>query len=109
MYRLAVQLVALVLIVVGLILFPLPIPFGLALIVIGLAMLVSSSPATARWLKGIRRRNRGTDRAIRTIETGLPEVLAGPLRTTDPDQPDDEPADVDGNGDGSEAEPENDR
>lgn len=92
MLRLAIQFAALVLIVIGVILFPLPIPFGLAMIVTGLAMLVSSSPVVARWLKRLRRRNQGTDRAIRTIESGLPEVLAGPLRTTDPESPD-EPSD----------------
>ena len=81
-FKLLVTLFALVLIVVGLILTPSPLPFGLIIVALGLSLLVAVAPDLVRWLRG---RWRWFDRRMHDLEDRLPEFMSRPLRRTDID------------------------
>lgn len=72
------------LILVGLIVFPMPIPLGAIMIACGLVLLLSSSATAARLLKSFRKRHRGANQVIETVEERLPETWKKVLRRSDP-------------------------
>lgn len=72
------------LIVVGLIVFLMPIPLGALMMAAGLILLISVSASAALRLKLFRGRHRGLNSFIRKIEDRLPESLKKVLRRTDP-------------------------
>lgn len=80
----SVRLLAVVLLVAGLIVFPFPIPLGLPMIVIGLALLISSSDASAELMTRIRQRHPRLDDRLRQAEPKIPKILRAPIRKTDP-------------------------
>ncbi|MEM9385399.1 MAG: hypothetical protein AAGA68_10090 [Pseudomonadota bacterium] len=80
----SITIVAIVLLVAGLILFPFPIPLGLPLMVIGLALLISSSDASAELMTKVRRRYPRFDATLRRTEPKIPGWLQAPIRKTDP-------------------------
>jgi Kef-type K+ transport system membrane component KefB len=82
--RLVLAVLAVALIFAGLIILPLPIPFGAILIFIGLTILISSNTLAARWLKNRRIRNARLNNIVCTIETRLPGRLADIIRRTAP-------------------------
>jgi hypothetical protein len=82
--KLAVRTVAVMLIAVGMVVFPLPIPIGLLMIVTGLAILISSSRTVARHVREYRRRNTSVDTWLRKAEPRIPSLFRPPLRMTDP-------------------------
>ena len=84
MTRLILVMVALVLIVVGLIVLPMPIPFGAIMILTGLTVLIAQSPFVARQVQAFRRQNLSIDQVIRRIEVHLPEKIRDILRRTEP-------------------------
>jgi len=75
---------ATVLILVGLIVLPMPIPLGAIMIVIGLIWLISASSTVALYVKSYRRKHPKTDKIIRMVEPKLPETLQAILKRTDP-------------------------
>ena len=84
MYRPLIALFAIALIFVGLIVLPMPIPFGAIMIVGGIVLLVSAS-ATAAWMvRSFRQKHPRADVAIRKVEERLPEKLKRVLKRTDP-------------------------
>jgi len=88
--KLILQILAVILIVVGAVTFPLPIPIGAVLIVAGLALLISTSSFVARTIRRWRGRHPETDGNIRKAEDYLPERLRAPLDKTDPKRPDED-------------------
>lgn len=71
--------------VAGAILFPLPIPFGLIFILIGLMLLVSSNQHVANYFKKYRKSHPDIDEEIRNIKEKSPPIIRKPLEMTDPD------------------------
>ncbi|MBD3370426.1 hypothetical protein GF402_08715 [Candidatus Fermentibacteria bacterium] len=85
MLRICVQIASVVIIVAGLIIFPLPIPLGAVLFTVGLGLLVSSSNDTARFLMRLRRRHPGFDCWMKRAEHRLPGSIGRIMRRTTPD------------------------
>jgi len=76
--------IAVVLIVVGLIVIPMPIPFGALMVVSGLVILISASPTVALFIKGYRRKYPKLDKAVRKSASILPSSWQEILKRTDP-------------------------
>lgn len=76
-----------ILIGVGLVLWPLPIPLGLPLVILGLAVLLPQS----HWLQTLIRRWRGRhpefDRRLHAASHRLPGFVRRAIRTTEPPDP----------------------
>lgn len=70
----------------------LPIPRGLILMVIGLTLLVASSPTIAAWARLLRRRNAGLDDQLNRAESYLPMQMQRVLAKTKPNRTKAEPA-----------------
>ena len=66
----------------------LPIPTGLILMVIGLTLLIASSPTIAAWARLIRRRNEGLDEKLKRAEPYLPMQMQRVLARTKPNRSD---------------------
>ena len=73
---------AIFIIIIGAIMFPLPIPLGAPLLAIGFVMLISSSPWFARLVSRLRQRHDRLDRGMMWLEDKAPTSLASVLRTT---------------------------
>lgn len=70
----------------------LPIPTGLILMVIGLTLLIASSPTIAAWARLLRRRNAGLDDKLNRAELYLPMQMQRVLAKTKPNRTKAEPA-----------------
>lgn len=88
MTRKFVCLLAIPMLIVGLITLPMPIPTGAAMILVSVGMLVWGSDRVAGWMRLLRQRKPGVDRAIRGVLQRLPDKLRSPvekaLRRSDP-------------------------
>lgn len=82
MQRLLMIVVAIFLLILGAIFFPLPIPLGAPLLAVGFILLISASPAFARFVAVARRRWPRLDNALAWIEARAPKGLAEILRRT---------------------------
>ena len=82
--KLLAVVVSLVLIVAGLIVLPMPIPFGAIMIVSGVVLLIWASAAFALKVKSFRRHHRDANKVILNVEARLPEALRKILRRTNP-------------------------
>ncbi len=82
---LVVRLIALILIISGLVLFPLPIPFGLIFIIIGLTLMISSSKTLARSIRNYRKSHPDLDEKIRIFKDKAPAIIRRPLEITEPE------------------------
>lgn len=87
-FRLAVSVFAILLMLFGLIWTISPIPFGFIFLILGFLLLLSAAPGEIRWL---RRRWRWFDRAMHGLEKRLPEWIAKRLRATDHEHDEDGP------------------
>lgn len=81
-FRVAVAIFAVILIIVGIITTPTPVPFGVVFIAIGLMLLATAAPAVVR---ALRHRWAWFNKAMRKATEILPRFIARPLRRTDPD------------------------
>lgn len=81
-FRLAVSLFAVLLILFGLVWTISPIPFGFVIFIFGFLLLLAAAPGEIRWL---RKRWRWFDRAMHGLEKRLPNWIAKRLRATDHD------------------------
>ena len=70
----------------------LPIPTGLILMVIGLTLLIASSPTIAAFARLVRRRNPGLDEKLNRAEPYLPKQMQRVLAKTKPVKSKPEPA-----------------
>lgn len=86
-FRSLVAVFGVILILIGIPLTPSPIPFGLLIIALGLALLIWAAPGAVR---GVRRRWRWFDRQMDRLENVLPPYFARLIRRSDVDQDDDE-------------------
>ena len=72
--------VAILFVLVGLVTFLLPIPFGIVLLLMGVAMLMMVSPPVRRWFHRLRDRYEFLDRHLTNVEPHLPVSLQKILR-----------------------------
>jgi len=84
MLRLMLVSIAILIIVVGAVVLPMPIPFGAIMMVTGLTILISQSPFVARQVRAFRHRNASFDQVIRRAVTHLPARVRDIVRQTDP-------------------------
>ncbi len=70
---------------VGLIVFVSPIPFGFAIVIPGVAMLIMGSDTVANWIKRRREEHEKLDEKLKDAEEEAPEEISEPLEKTDPD------------------------
>lgn len=80
LWRYIVVAFALLLIFAGLIVFPLPIPLGLIMMVAGLAVLLGASKTARIWFREFRGRYPSIDQRISRVEPLLPEALRRVLK-----------------------------
>jgi O-antigen/teichoic acid export membrane protein len=83
--RLAIFALAILILIAGAILLPLPIPLGAPLLVIGATMLITVSPAFARFVSRGRARWPRLEHAMSWLEAKAPANLANILRKTRPE------------------------
>ncbi len=76
-----------ILVVGGIIVTPLPIPFGIIMISIGLSLLASSVPRVRDYLTSVRRRYREFSGKLNRIKTKLPAFARQLIEDTDPERP----------------------
>lgn len=83
--KLVYQILAVVLILAGLVIFPLPIPFGAALIAVGLTVLIGNSQTFAAFLWARRVRHPRVHELLNTLEDRMPTGIRRILERSDPD------------------------
>jgi hypothetical protein len=84
MIKLFSVVIGVILVLVGFVVFPMPIPLGAIMIVVGLLLLVSASDTVARWVRMFRQHNPGANNVIQAVEDRLPESWKKALRRSDP-------------------------
>jgi len=82
--RLVTLICGFTLILLGAIITPLPIPVGLVLIIIGLALVIPALPGTTRKLRQWRRRFPALSARLNQIAAYLPAFVRRAIRMTDP-------------------------
>lgn len=80
-----IKILGVLLIIAGLAVAWSPIPLGILLVPIGLAMIVATSQAARSWLQRRRQHHPSLDRWLRKMEGRLPDRFSRPLRRTDAD------------------------
>jgi hypothetical protein len=80
-----IKIFGILLVIAGLAVAWSPIPLGIVLIPIGLALIVATSQTARKWLHRRRENNPGFDRWLKKMEGKVPERFAEPLRRTDAD------------------------
>ncbi len=81
------QLFGSLLILVGLVVLPLPLPFGLIMITLGVALLAPYVPAFQRLVRAMRRKWPKIDRSLLRYRHRLPEVIRKTIDKTHPHAP----------------------
>lgn len=79
------QIAAIVLIISGIITFPLPLPIGAILIAIGLALLITTNRTVAKWIKERRIKTPELNSRFSWLEKKLPRFFSRAIRKTAPD------------------------
>lgn len=77
--------VSVVCLLAGAITLPLPLPTGLILLLIGLALLITNSRTAARWFRKWRERTPWFDVKLRQVEHRLPTALRRALQASEAD------------------------
>ncbi len=70
---------------VGAVIFVSPLPFGFAIILPGLAMLIMGSDKFADWVEQRRRNNESIDKKLCEAQEEAPDAIVKPLEKTDPE------------------------
>ncbi|MEE2690822.1 MAG: PGPGW domain-containing protein [Pseudomonadota bacterium] len=81
------QVLGAVLVIAGAILTPTPIPIGLVLLTIGLALLAPYMPPVQRLVRAIRRKWPNVDASLRRHRDRMPPVIQMTIDRTSPHQP----------------------
>ena len=81
------QISGTVLVLVGLIVLPLPLPFGLIMLTIGFALLAPYIPAVQRLLRHLRSRWPDLDAALRRYRHKFPPIIKKTIDKTNPAAP----------------------
>lgn len=79
------QVTGVFLVVTGAILTPTPIPFGLIMLTVGLALLAPYAPPVLRAVRGIRRRWPKIDEALRRNRDRMPGIVRQTIDKSHPD------------------------
>ncbi|RMF17284.1 MAG: hypothetical protein D6757_01470 [Alphaproteobacteria bacterium] len=79
-----IRLIAVALLLVGLVLWVLPIPFGIFVVAIAGLLLVATTPALQRLLARLRARSPRLDRGLQRLAPRLPQPWRRILRSTEP-------------------------
>ena len=79
------QVAGVFLVIAGAIIAPTPIPFGLIMLTIGLALLAPYSPPVRRAVRAIRRRWPKIDNTLRRNRHRFPSVIRQTIDSTRPD------------------------
>lgn len=74
------------LLIAGIILTPLPIPFGILCLFIGLSILVSAIPQMRIWVTALRRRYQRTSAKLNLIKHRMPHFARQLIEETDPNR-----------------------
>jgi len=77
--------IGMILVIIGLLTFPLPIPVGAIFLIVGLVVLVSSSYTAVLIVRRFRGDHRKMDAWLRQWEKKSPKFVQKMLRRTDPD------------------------
>ncbi len=72
------------LILIGIPLFPTPIPLGFVLILVGFALLAGESIFLQRWIRSWRRNSASVDQRLRRVHGKVPSFIARVIERTDP-------------------------
>lgn len=78
-------IIGIILVVSGLVILPLPIPFGLVMIIVGLSLLISHSHYFRILFKKLRRRFMGLSVRLNNLKPHVPEFARKMIEDTDPD------------------------
>lgn len=81
-FRIAVGVLAVFMILFGLAISVTPVPFGIVLVLLGFFLFASVAPA---YVRAIRKRWRWLDRRLDDFEKTAPDWLAKPFKNTDPE------------------------
>jgi hypothetical protein len=84
LWRISLLILAIVLIGAGLIVLPLPIPFGALMLVLGISLLIASNDTAAGWSRRWRVRNPRLNSRMLSLEARLPAWISKILRRTTP-------------------------
>ncbi|MEO0399128.1 MAG: hypothetical protein AAF224_06840 [Pseudomonadota bacterium] len=90
LFRFAIAVFAILMILAGSVLLLSPIPFGIILITLGFLLLVTAAPSAVRW---VRKHWKWFDRRMDNLERRLPEFIAKRLRASDYDHGEDNETD----------------
>ena len=83
-WRISLFILATVLIIAGVIVLPLPLPFGLLMLILGITILISSNDTAAGWIRTWRERNPRLNNRVLLLEGRLPDRISNILRRTAP-------------------------
>lgn len=78
------KIVGSVLVLFGMVLFPMPIPVGLVMIAFGLLMLAPHFHPVQRVVRSLRRRSVAVDRALLKVKQRCPAVIRSAIEKTAP-------------------------
>jgi ABC-type nickel/cobalt efflux system permease component RcnA len=70
--KITLRLLAILMLIVGLITLPLPLPTGLPLLVVGLSLLISTSQQFSNYVKRFRDKNPEINEKIQSVEKKIP-------------------------------------
>jgi hypothetical protein len=84
LWRISLLILAIVLIGAGLIVLPLPIPFGALMLLLGISLLIASNDTAAGWIRTWRVRNPRLNSRMLSLEARLPDWISRVLRRTAP-------------------------
>lgn len=77
---------AILLILLGIVMTPLPIPFGLLSILLGLSLLISVVPAVRLWVIRLRLKYQRSSARLNRIGKRMPAFLRALIEDTDPER-----------------------
>ena len=86
MWRIITQVTGVLIFIAGMIFFPLPIPIGAVMMIVGLTMMISSSKKLRKVIREYRRRNPKMNSTIHNAEYYLPKSMRDSIDQTDPDR-----------------------
>lgn len=69
----------------GLFVMILPIPFGLPLVIAGLAMMIMGSRRVAAWVRRRRAQHESLNETLRAVQKKSPDLIRKPLKMTAPE------------------------
>ena len=85
------QILAVILILAGLAVVPLPVPLGALMLALGLTILIGNSRAFTAFVRGRRRRHASLHRALQALERSTPRSIRTVLERSDPHTDDQHP------------------